>query len=180
MLDIIGTIYTSGEYDAEGNILVEPQPLEGFHVNCSREVPQWLERRVTPDTPLRVFGGCPTFHYRFSSLYDFEISAFEAGFVRDEETNTWSDPADSEPPQEVPRSVSLRQAKLALLQLGVFDAVLAAIQALPSPQRETVQVEWEYANEVHRTSPWVQALAPAIGITSEAQLDDLFRLAATL
>ena len=78
------------------------------------------------------------------------------------------------------RVVSMRQARLALLQSGLLAQVEAAIAAIEDAgQRQAVQIEWEYAAEVNREHPWVQSLATALGLT-EVQLDDLFTLAATL
>lgn len=78
------------------------------------------------------------------------------------------------------RVVSMRQARLALLQSNLLSQVEAAIAAIEDAgQRQAVQIEWEYAAEVDMTHPWVQSLASALGLT-EAQLDDLFTLAATL
>ena len=76
-------------------------------------------------------------------------------------------------------SVSMRQARLALLQAGKLADVDAAIAALPSPEKEAAQIEWEYAAEVKRTSKLVQSLTPALGLY-EAEMDGLFKLAATL
>lgn len=76
-------------------------------------------------------------------------------------------------------SVSMRQARLALLQAGKLADVDAAIAALPSPHKEAAQIEWEYATEVKRTSRLVENLTPALGL-SDVEMDDLFKLAATL
>lgn len=75
--------------------------------------------------------------------------------------------------------VSMRQARLALLQTGLLSQVQGAIDALESPAKEAAQIEWEYATGVERNSQLVQILSPALELT-EQQLDDLFTLAATL
>lgn len=75
----------------------------------------------------------------------------------------------------VPESVTIRQAKLALLQVGLLDDVEAAING----SDRAVQIEWEYATEFRRDWPALLAMKPALGLT-DAQVDDLFRLAATL
>lgn len=80
----------------------------------------------------------------------------------------------------VPTVVTMRQARLALLQAGLLAQVETAIAAVEDPvQRQAVQIEWEYAAEVDRNHSWVQSLATALELT-EAQLDALFALAATL
>lgn len=84
---------------------------------------------------------------------------------------------DSDP--VVPAIVSMRQARLALLSAGLLANVDAAIAALPSPQREAAQIDWEYATEVRRASPLIAALGPALGLT-DAQIDALFIAAAVI
>lgn len=79
----------------------------------------------------------------------------------------------------VPQAVTMRQARLALLQENLLNQVDSAINSLPSPSREQAQIEWEYSTEVLRNSPWVIELTPMLGLTSQ-QMDDLFKLAITL
>lgn len=77
-------------------------------------------------------------------------------------------------------SVTMRQARLALLGAGLLDAVEAAIAAMPdATQRRAAEIEWEYAQTVDRESPFTQQLASGLGLTSE-QLDALFTQAAVL
>ena len=71
--------------------------------------------------------------------------------------------------------ISPRQARLAMLQAGLLDAVEAYITTQP----KAAQVEWEYANEIRRDHALLSGAATALGLT-EAQIDDLFSLAATL
>lgn len=88
----------------------------------------------------------------------------------------WTPPVPPEVPAgppPVPQSVTMRQARLALLGAGLLDDVEAAIAALPSPQKEAARIEWEYSQEVQRHNGFVSVLAPALGLTDE-QLDDLF------
>lgn len=86
---------------------------------------------------------------------------------------------DPQAPPVVPSIVSMRQARLALLQAGKLDDVDAAIAALPSPAKEAAQIEWEYATEVKRDSQLVTQLAPALGL-DDAALNALFIAAAAL
>lgn len=83
------------------------------------------------------------------------------------------------PPTPVPAAVTMRQARLVLLGAGLLDDVEAAINALPSPQKEAAKIEWEYSQEVQRHNGFVSVLAPLLGL-DEAQLDALFQQAATL
>jgi hypothetical protein len=78
-------------------------------------------------------------------------------------------------PVAVPQVVTIRQAKLALLQAGLLDDVDAAVAQAP---RE-VQIEWEYATEVHRSWPTLLTLQALLSLSDE-QVDNLFILASTL
>lgn len=84
------------------------------------------------------------------------------------------EPADI-PEPEIPSSVSMRQARLALLQSGLLSAVSAAINA----GGEADQIEWEYAAEVNRNQPLVQNMKVGLSL-SDADLDNLFILASSL
>lgn len=83
------------------------------------------------------------------------------------------------PPADIPAQVTMRQARLALLQAGKLAAVNASINALPSPQKEAAQIEWEYSQEVQRHNGFVSQLAPLLGMTND-DLDGLFSLAGSL
>ena len=84
------------------------------------------------------------------------------------------------PPPPPVTTVTMRQARLALLNAGLLDDVEAAIAAIPDEtQRRAAQIEWEYAAIVERNSALIQQLAPALGLT-EAQMDELFATAAGL
>ena len=76
-------------------------------------------------------------------------------------------------------SCSMRQARLALLQVGKLDEVDAAIAAMSDPQKSQAAIEWEYATTVDRVSPFVDSLGSALGMT-QTDLDVLFNLASTL
>ena len=75
--------------------------------------------------------------------------------------------------------VSMRQARLALIQRGLLNQVDASIAAMPEPDRAIVEIEWEYASSIERNSPWVIQLGSALGLDEEG-LDELFKAAAEL
>lgn len=75
----------------------------------------------------------------------------------------------------IPRVVTMRQARLALLASKDLQRVDAIIKGSP----EAVQIEWEYAAEVDRDSDLVKGLAVVLGY-SETTLDQLFSRAASL
>jgi hypothetical protein len=78
-----------------------------------------------------------------------------------------------------PKEVTMRQARLALLQAGLLDKVTAAIAGMPSPQKQAAEIEWEYSNSLKRAQPLVTQLGTALGMDT-SQLDALFLTASTL
>jgi hypothetical protein len=80
----------------------------------------------------------------------------------------------------VPKQVTMRQGRLALLAVGKLSMVQAAIDAIEDDtQRAAAQIEWEYAQTIDRDSDFVQQMAAGLDLTEE-QLDQLFTLASTL
>lgn len=75
----------------------------------------------------------------------------------------------------IPTTVSMRQARLALLQNNLLDAVNTAI----NEGNEADKITWEYATEANRADVLVQNMAIALNL-SETDLDNLFILAASL
>jgi hypothetical protein len=82
-------------------------------------------------------------------------------------------------PVVVPQTVSMAQARLALIGAGLFTAIDAGLKALPEPQRTTALTAWEYAPNVSRNGALVTTLGSQFGLT-EKQLDDLFTAAAAI
>jgi hypothetical protein len=55
-IDVIGTITKGGEWDDEGNEIVAPTVLGGWHVNFLGKLPEgWESYEVAPSNPYRVF-----------------------------------------------------------------------------------------------------------------------------
>ncbi len=100
-----------------------------------------------------------------------------SGFVVTE----WTPEDDIVPPEPAPAIVSARQIRLWLIQHGVsLSQVDAAIASIPDQlQRDSVQVEWEYAPYVERSHPMLIPLAAELGLT-ESQVDQAFIEAAVL
>ena len=73
-----------------------------------------------------------------------------------------------------PDSCTALQGRLALGE-ALCGQVAAMLPGMTWPARQA----WEYATIWHRNSPLLVGLAAAFGMT-EAQVDDLFRLAVTL
>lgn len=80
---------------------------------------------------------------------------------------------------QAPDSVTMRQARLALLAADLLPAVESAIDALTEPGRSAARIEWDYAGRVERSSQLVAMIGAAVGL-DDAQLDELFMTASTL
>ena len=83
------------------------------------------------------------------------------------------------PPPPIPTVVTMRQARLAMLDAGILTSVSDALAAMTGPTGEAARIEWEYAAELKRDHPLVASLSAALGLSS-AQLDGLFTVAAGL
>ena len=93
------------------------------------------------------------------------------------ETNT---PAPVDPVIIPPvTTVTMRQARLALLQAGLLTQVNTTITNMVGTVGDAAKISWEFSNEVHRADPLIASLTTALGLTTQ-QVDDLFTLAATL
>tara|TARA_R110002126_G_scaffold217985_1_gene363764 strand:- start:124 stop:546 length:423 start_codon:yes stop_codon:yes gene_type:complete len=85
-------------------------------------------------------------------------------------------PEVSEP---IPAQIGMDQAKLALYDEGLIDAVELAIDALPVGQKKRVKIEWNTRTTVRRNRGLVSKVLKAAGL-SETDIDNLFVLANTL
>ena len=83
------------------------------------------------------------------------------------------------PTPSVPTEVTMRQARLALLENGLLANVQPAVNSLPEPDKTKAQIEWEYSNALQRSNPFVDVLGAALGLSSQ-DLDDLFIQASAL
>ena len=77
-------------------------------------------------------------------------------------------------PEPIPQVITMRQARLQLLEVGLLDDV----EALVALDRKS-QIEWEYANEVYRQSPLVETIKGGLKLT-DTQIDDMFLSASKL
>lgn len=82
-------------------------------------------------------------------------------------------------PAAVPEQVTMRQARLALLEAGKLTVVNSAVAAMLGAVGDAARVEWEFSSTVERHRPLVAALAGALNL-SDAQLDALFIRAAEM
>ncbi len=79
----------------------------------------------------------------------------------------------AQPPVLPVTSVTMRQARLALLAAGRLDDVEAAI----AQGDRAAQIEWEYATVIERGSSLVATISAGLGL-NDAAIDELFENAA--
>jgi hypothetical protein len=84
-------------------------------------------------------------------------------------------------PPSVPESVSLRQFRMALRRVGLFESVkaLETNPSIPAETQRDINDFIEYSNTIERRHPLIVVFAPVLGVTQE-QIDAVFVLASTL
>ena len=75
---------------------------------------------------------------------------------------------EPEPIIIIPQVITMRQARLQLLEVGLLDNV----EAIVALDRKS-QIEWEYASEVYRQSTLIEAVKGALNLT-DVQIDNMF------
>lgn len=142
----------------------------GWHVITTHEVPGWETWLNACGQDYPSFPDGPTVNYVFPTRIDYLRQLQLAN-----QNGVFSPPIAT----PFPLVVTMRQTRLALLHHGLHAQVLAAIDALPEPDRSFVQIEWEYGSEVERFNPYVMGLAAGLSL-SEEQMDQLFVFASQL
>ena len=90
----------------------------------------------------------------------------------------WADEMRARNP--VPESVTRAQGKAALITAGLWPGVLDFVAAIPDPiERALAEVALNDTQQWHRSSPFFNAAADALGLTGE-QLDALFLAASKI
>ena len=74
----------------------------------------------------------------------------------------------------VPQKISMRRARLCLLEKGLLSSIQTAIDSLQEPEKSAAQIEWDYSTQVWRQKPFVLSVTEGLGWT-EVDIDNLFR-----
>lgn len=102
-----------------------------------------------------------------------EFAAFEADLAR-------SRAEAATRPTPVPKSVTKRQAFLALLSIGIREADIRAIIAtMPDSDREKAEIEFTYAGSFERNHPLITIIGQSKNLNDE-ELNKLFIEASNL
>lgn len=117
--------------------------------------------------------------YGFAARDDGSEVCMESEYYRDwlSAGNT-PEPADI-PPILIPKSVTMRQARLALMNKGKLKLVQEAVDGMIGAAGDAARIEWEFSSEVVRGQPIVLALAPILDM-DESMIDELFIAASAL
>ena len=127
--------------------------------------------------------GCSGKHWRCQAVTDTDhysveyevIHDFKAGKYLWNGSDIETNPSYTElvEPLTVPQEITMRQARLALLENGLLANVQTAINSLPEPDKTKAQIEWEYSNALQRDNSFVAVLGAALGLSSQ-DIDNLF------
>lgn len=79
----------------------------------------------------------------------------------------------------IPQSVTMRQARLAMLHAGILDDVESTLATMEGEEGRAARIDWEFAQDVRREWPLIGSLGLQLGLT-EQQIDDLFFAAAAI
>jgi hypothetical protein len=114
---------------------------------------------------------------KVTGLYANKQSGYAEEFLEEDHADVV---AFHNPPPQVPQSVSMAQARQALMDAGLFDAIDGGLNALPDgPTKRKALTFWEYSPTVSRNGELVTMLAAQFGLTDK-QLDALFLAAAEI
>lgn len=79
----------------------------------------------------------------------------------------------------IPKYVTMRQARLALLNAGLLKTIDDAVANMPGVEGDAARIEWEFSNAVERDKEFVKSIASGLRLTDD-QVDQLFIAAALL
>ncbi len=126
----------------------------------------WVRKHPTTDTLCTALASIPDGEdvANWEHLTEAELEAWKVAEI----ANGWT-PVVIQAVAPVPESVSPRQIRRALNAAGLRSSVEVAIAAAA----QDVKDDWEFALEVRRDWPALNAMAASLGMTSQ-QVDELF------
>lgn len=100
-------------------------------------------------------------------LNDISLNCYENGKLVKKDLRT-SEEIEAYKKSLIPKTITLRQARLYLLSVGLLDDLENIIN-----QNRAYQIEWEYANQIERESPLVKILGQTLNLDDTA-IDNMF------
>lgn len=130
----------------------------------------WARESQYPTAVPEFFGTCPE---------DSDIAV--PGVLGEYIEADWLTMRDDEmrARSKVPQAVTMRQARIALLDAGLLEAVQTSVATMPGAEGERARIDWEYALEVRRDWPLIGYMAGDLGLT-DGQVDALFVAASAI
>lgn len=122
----------------------------------------WARESAYPTPVPELFGTCP-------DEADTQIDGVLGFYSQADFEQMQSDEANT----RKPKVLTMRQARLALLNAGLLATVSDAISILPGAEGDAARIEWEFAQEVRRDNALFGSMATVLGLTDE-QVDALF------
>lgn len=176
MIDIVGTIYSPGTYDEEGNELTPPVAQEGYHVNVVELTPDLESYLIEPNTPSRVFAGSVTYCLRFTDRDEWLSLGYET-------TNEDGEQVIDDSQLIAIYKTRIKRQGMAVGPLQIRKALrateqLSLVQEYMATASEEVKEAWDYASVFERTDSTVLEVQQVLNV-SDDELDSLFELAAT-
>lgn len=104
-----------------------------------------------------------------TETYELDEANFIVKVIRGQRDKT-AEELEAEYKATVPTVISMRQARLVLLNANLLDTVETAIA---NGTDETLKIEWDYAADVRRDWESLMTMATSLGMT-ELELDNLF------
>lgn len=103
----------------------------------------------------------------FSSRESAENYAVSVGMLAEDVIESERDTLQNFSAALVP--VTARQIRLQLTLIGVSLAQIdAALDQLPSPNKELAKIEWEYANEFDYNNPLIHQITTMLSLNTES------------
>jgi hypothetical protein len=130
----------------------------------------WARESAYPTQVPEFFGTCPDDSAT-------QIDGVLGVFVQTDFETMLADEMRARNP--VPQTVTMRQARLALLQSGHYTTVVDYITNMTGDAGIAARVTWEYSTTVERYMPLTIQLKGILGLT-DLETDELYLLATTL
>ena len=151
--------------------------LESEQPDGYKQFPDWLNETRVVTEAIEEVSHIEVIDDMETKVVDVEAVAEVTELVRPYVAKDVTDRVDAYIRQATtPSVVTMRQARLSLLQSGLLATVEGAIT---NGTDEAMKIEWEYATDVRRDWASLIALTGTLGMTAE-QLDELFILAGSL
>jgi len=122
----------------------------------------WARESAYPTAVPELFGTCP-------DDSDTQIDGVLGIYSQADFEQMQADEIDT----HKPKVLTMRQARLALLNAGLLATVSDSIANMPGAEGDAARIEWEFAQEVRRDNPLFGSMATVLGLTDE-QIDALF------